>query len=55
MIKYILFIFIITNTLQNNNLISCPCEFSCDDERPFFEQYEVENNSAIAQQKDEKL
>jgi hypothetical protein len=52
--KYIFFIFIIVNGLHNNNLISCPCEFSCDDERPFFEQYELENKSADAQKKDEK-
>jgi hypothetical protein len=34
--------------------MSCPCEFSPDDKRPFFEQYEIENNSDSAQKKDEK-
>lgn len=50
--NYILFVFIIANTLHMNNLWSCPCEFAPDDERPFFEQYEIENNSAHAQKKD---
>jgi predicted secreted protein len=52
--KYIFLMFIIMSALHNNNLVSCPCEFSADDERPFFEQYEVEDNSAHAQKKDEK-
>lgn len=52
--KYILFIFTIINTLQSNILVSCPCEFSTDDERPFFKQYEEENKSANAQKEDKK-
>ncbi len=52
--KYIFFIFTIISILQNNNLISCPCEFSCDDERPFFEQYEIEENAINTQEKDKK-
>ena len=43
--------FIIMSMLQINYLVSCPCEFSADDERPFFEQYEIEENN---QKKDEK-
>jgi hypothetical protein len=52
--KYMFLTFIIMNMLQSSNLLSCPCEFSADDERPFFEQYEIEDNSAHAQKKDEK-
>ena len=52
MSKYIFFAFIIINTLYNGNLIACPCEFSCDDERPFFEQYEIETN--VTNQEEEK-
>ncbi len=52
--KYIFFIFIIINILHVTNLMPCPCEFSADDERPFFEQYEIENKSADAQEKDKK-
>jgi len=48
---YIFLMFIITNMLHNTNLVSCPCGFSADDERPFFEQYEIEENN---QKKDEK-
>lgn len=40
--KNILFIVFIMNTLTNIILFSCPCEFSPDDKRPFFEQYDME-------------
>ena len=52
--NYIFLMFIIMSTLHNTNLVSCPCGFSADDERLFFEQYETEENSAHAQKKDEK-
>jgi hypothetical protein len=52
--KYIFLAFIIMSTLHSTNLLSCPCGFSADDERPFFEQYEIEKNSDHAQKKDEK-
>lgn len=29
-------------SINNIDLISCPCEFSPEDRRPFFEQYENE-------------
>lgn len=32
--------------------MSCPCEFTPDDKRPFFEQYEIEINTK-SQEKDE--
>jgi hypothetical protein len=54
MIKYIFFMFVIINMLHINNLVACPCGFSPDDERPFFEQYEVGNDNTNAQKKDEK-
>lgn len=50
--KYIFFIFIIVHGLQINNITACPCEFSSDDERPFFEQYDIETNTS--QEKDKK-
>ena len=53
--KYIFLIFIIINILQNTYLVSCPCEFSPDDKRPFFEQYEIETKTNNSQEKkDEK-
>ncbi len=51
MIKYLFFAFIIINALYNN-LLSCPCEFSPDDERPFFEQYEIEIKISSSQEKE---
>ncbi len=45
---FLINIFIITSAS------SCPCEFSPDDERPFFEQYEIETNSSIIQKKEKK-
>ena len=35
------FLYIIT---ELSYLFSCPYEFSHDDQRPFFEQYDMENN-----------
>jgi len=52
--NYMLFIFIITSTLHINSLSSCPCGFSPEDKRPFFEQYETEINVPTPQEKEEK-
>ncbi|HLW72704.1 MAG TPA: hypothetical protein VKR54_01515 [Candidatus Babeliales bacterium] len=52
--KYIFFTFIITSALHMRSLSSCPCEFSPEDKRPFFEQYEVETNPVITPQEKEE-
>lgn len=52
--KYIFFVFIITSALRISDILSCPCVFSPDDKRPFFEQYEVETNTATQAKKEEK-
>lgn len=52
--NYIVFIFIITNTLHINSLSSCPRGFSPEDKRPFFEQYEIETNTSTTPEKEEK-
>ena len=52
--KYIFFTFIITNILCINNIASCPCGFSPDDKRPFFEQYETEIKTVTPQEKEKK-
>jgi hypothetical protein len=51
--KYIFFVFIMTNVLLINDISSCPCGFSSDDKRPFFEQYEVETNTVTQAKKEE--
>lgn len=48
--QYILFIFLITNL----KISACPCEFSPHDQRPFFEQYEIETNTQTTQEKEKK-
>lgn len=40
--KYVLYLFILIGTQTTHTIISCPCEFSPEDRRPFFEQYEDE-------------
>ncbi len=52
--KYIFFVFIITNVLLINDISSCPCGFSPDDKRPFFEQYEVETNIPTQEEKEKR-
>ena len=47
--KYILFIFFLMGA---RSLSPCPCEFSPDDQRPFFEQYEIETNTVTTQEKE---
>jgi len=39
--KYIILLIIVIHTLTSTYVYSCPYEFSPDDERPFFEQYEI--------------
>ena len=51
--KHIFSLLIIINICTVSITLSCPCEFSSDDERPFFEQYEIEN-VITSQEKDEK-
>lgn len=50
--KYILFVSIITSALCISSISACPCGFSPDDKRPFFEQYEVETNTVTTQEKE---
>jgi hypothetical protein len=50
--KYILFAVLFTSALRINSISSCPCGFSPDDKRPFFEQYEVETNTSIQEEKE---
>ena len=52
--KYILLTILSISTLNISNLSSCPCEFSSEDQRPFFEQYEIEKNSTRLQEKEKK-
>jgi len=39
---YFLLLIITTNITITNVISACPCEFSPEDTRPFFEQYENE-------------
>lgn len=50
--NYVLFVFIVTSALCINSISACPCGFSPDDKRPFFEQYEAENNTVTTQEKE---
>lgn len=52
--KYIVFTALITGIFSICNLLSCPCGFSPEDKRPFFEQYEAESNTTTAQEKEKK-
>ncbi|HSC25067.1 MAG TPA: hypothetical protein VLB80_02520 [Candidatus Babeliales bacterium] len=51
--KYVIY-FIIIGTTATKNMVSCPCEFSSNDKRPFFEQYETPTNSPTTTQEEEK-
>src|SRR5260221_4618204 len=52
--KHILLFLIVINILIITSASSCPYEFSPDDERPFFEQYEIETNVSTTQKKEKK-
>lgn len=41
--KYMLYLHFIINTFIFTSLFACPHEFCPEDERPFFEQYEIIN------------
>jgi hypothetical protein len=40
--KHFLLLFFATSMLSLTTVSACPCEFSPNDARPFFEQYEKE-------------
>ena len=40
--KYSIYLFIFAVIQGTHTIVSCPCEFSPKDRRPFFEQYEDE-------------
>lgn len=50
--KNVLSFFIYANILCVYTTFSCPYHFSPDDQRPFFEQYEIENNPVITEEKE---
>lgn len=52
--KYILFTALIISALRMSSLLSCPCEFSPEDKRPFFEQYETETNIVVTPEEKEE-
>ena len=52
--KYILYACLVIHVVYINNLLACPCEFSSEDERPFFEQYEIEIKTSSSQEKEKK-
>jgi len=49
---FLLLIFII-NIVIINAILTCPCEFSPEDTRPFFEQYETETTPQPTDKKEE--
>jgi len=51
--KYILCITISASLLILSQTSPCPCEFSPEDQRPFFEQYETEIKTVTTQEKEE--
>jgi len=51
--KYLFYFLILTNILCELKIISCPYSFSYEDQRPFFEQYAIENNSPITNENKE--
>lgn len=48
------YFFLLTIALITLSACGCPCGFSPDDPRPFFEQYEIENNNNTTNEKDKK-
>jgi hypothetical protein len=52
--KYIFFVFIMMNAMHIGTISSCPCGFSPDDKRPFFEQYEIEITTVTQEKKEER-
>lgn len=52
--KYIVSLFICANVLCVMNTLSCPYSFSNEDQRPFFEQYEMVNNPVTPTEKETK-
>jgi hypothetical protein len=52
--KYLFFIFTVINILHACTILTCPCPFSPHDERPFFEQYEIEIKTGNSQTKENK-
>lgn len=52
--KYIFFVFIMMNAMHIGTISSCPCGFSPDDKRPFFEQYEIETTTVTQEKKEER-
>lgn len=52
--KYILSFFIGAHIFGAHTTFSCPYNFSPNDQRPFFEQYEIENNPVAQTEKEEK-
>jgi hypothetical protein len=52
--KYFLLLTVTTNVLMLTTALSCPYTFFPDDQRPFFEQYDIENNAALQPEKEEK-
>jgi hypothetical protein len=47
--KYFIILTTIITVLFINHLSSCPFEFSPDDQRPFFEQYDTKTDPIIPQ------
>lgn len=43
--KYIFSLLTLLQITYFNTLSCCPCGFSPEDQRPFFEQYDIENTS----------
>jgi len=51
--KYLFYFLILTTIPCELKIISCPYSFSYEDQRPFFEQYEIENSNAMANENKE--
>lgn len=52
--KYIFFIFLLAQTAYFSSLSCCPCGFSPEDQRPFFEQYDIKNTPNTRQEEKEQ-
>jgi len=52
--KYTFSFFICVHIFCAHTTFSCPYHFSPDDQRPFFEQYEIESNPVTQTEKEEK-
>jgi len=50
--KHFFLFFIVINVLSIPIVICCPCEFSPEDQRPFFEQYE--DTPVVPQEEEEE-